>query len=62
MRSLFEYFALTRVLYGEVVLEQLRAFFQKEYNPSYQYSFEKDGVVTKMQDHWFLQLYYDVGL
>lgn len=62
MKSLFEYFALSRVFYGEVVLKQLRKSLQRHYNTSYQYSFEKDGIIPMMEDHWFLQLYYDVGL
>lgn len=62
MKALFEYFALTRALYGDVMLKKLRKSLHKDYNPSYKYSFKKDGFIRMMEDHWFLQLYYDVGL
>jgi len=62
MKSLFEYFSYTKILYSREIISRLSNKYKNRYNPEHIYSFQEDGFLKKIEDHWFSQLYYKVGL
>ena len=62
LESLFEYFAFTKMFYGNPLNSRLKTIFRNAYKPNHHYDFKHDAVIKKLQDHWFMQLFFDMGL
>ena len=61
MADLFDYFAYTNIFYGEEMLLSLKRHFKNYYSLKYKYNFLQDGFLPKINDHFFMLTYYDMG-
>jgi oxygen-independent coproporphyrinogen-3 oxidase len=61
IRRIYEYFALSRALFGDDTLGGLRKRYSNKYNPSQDYS-GGNSLLNAYKNDWVMVLYYQKGL